>query len=98
MREWLDRDPKNVIAVHCKGGKGTKKSKQLYFILLYFALICINGGNCLNFKTIQEELMKTRNLKFGPINLLRATSGARNPNLNIQTHARQLYSLAVTRI
>ncbi|KAM7435048.1 hypothetical protein ABFA07_014980 [Porites harrisoni] len=22
VREWLDRDPKNVIAVHCKGGKG----------------------------------------------------------------------------
>ncbi|XP_015760753.1 PREDICTED: phosphatidylinositol 3,4,5-trisphosphate 3-phosphatase TPTE2-like, partial [Acropora digitifera] len=22
VREWLDRDPENVIAVHCKGGKG----------------------------------------------------------------------------
>ncbi|XP_068720125.1 phosphatidylinositol 3,4,5-trisphosphate 3-phosphatase TPTE2-like [Montipora capricornis] len=22
VREWLDRDPKNVVAVHCKGGKG----------------------------------------------------------------------------
>ena len=24
-REWLDRDSKNVIAVHCKGGKGRNK-------------------------------------------------------------------------
>ena len=22
VREWLDADPENVIAVHCKGGKG----------------------------------------------------------------------------
>ncbi|XP_031564991.1 phosphatidylinositol 3,4,5-trisphosphate 3-phosphatase TPTE2-like [Actinia tenebrosa] len=22
VREWMDQDPKNVIAVHCKGGKG----------------------------------------------------------------------------
>ena len=25
VREWLDRDPENVVAVHCKGGKGTCK-------------------------------------------------------------------------
>ncbi|XP_020618901.1 phosphatidylinositol 3,4,5-trisphosphate 3-phosphatase TPTE2-like isoform X2 [Orbicella faveolata] len=36
VREWLDRDPKNVIAVHCKGGKGSKKEKKLDFPLLSY--------------------------------------------------------------
>lgn len=22
VREWMSADPKNIIAIHCKGGKG----------------------------------------------------------------------------
>lgn len=35
VHEWLNRDPKNVAAVHCKAGKGrTGKYVSIFFTVL----------------------------------------------------------------
>ena len=34
VREWMSADPKNIIAIHCKGGKGD--AKHLYMIHYHF--------------------------------------------------------------
>ena len=30
VREWMSADPKNIIAIHCKGGKGDAKDYELF--------------------------------------------------------------------
>lgn len=31
VREWMAADPKNIIAIHCKGGKGEVKEFRFFF-------------------------------------------------------------------
>lgn len=30
VREWMSADPKNIIAIHCKGGKGDAQDPDLF--------------------------------------------------------------------
>ncbi len=30
VREWMSADPQNIIAIHCKGGKGDDKDHSLF--------------------------------------------------------------------
>ena len=39
MKEWLDKDPKNVIAVHCKGGKGITSNTDLHVQYIIHSLL-----------------------------------------------------------
>lgn len=39
MREWMSADPKNIIAIHCKGGKGGAKDPDLFH---YHFAICLS--------------------------------------------------------
>lgn len=38
VREWMSADPKNIIAIHCKGGKGGAKDPDLFH---YHFVICV---------------------------------------------------------
>ncbi len=40
VREWMSADPQNIIAIHCKGGKGDAKDPDLfhYHLVNYFKL------------------------------------------------------------
>lgn len=39
VREWMSADPKNIIAIHCKGGKGGAKDPDLFHYHLVIYLI-----------------------------------------------------------
>lgn len=41
VREWMADDPTNIIAIHCKGGKGDAKNVYLfhYHLLNDFSII-----------------------------------------------------------
>lgn len=34
VREWMTANPKNIIAIHCKGGKGGVKEFFIFFIII----------------------------------------------------------------
>ena len=72
-RDWMDADPENIIAVHCKGGKGRTGT-----------IICtwlIESGNfakaqvCLNLLLIKKSGVNEF-IKQGKVNLNRLTSRA----------------------
>lgn len=40
VREWMSADSKNIIAIHCKGGKGGAKDPDLFHYHLEIYLSC----------------------------------------------------------
>lgn len=35
VREWMSADPQNIIAIHCKGGKGDAKDPYLFTLSVH---------------------------------------------------------------
>lgn len=41
VREWMTAHPENIIAIHCKGGKGEVKESRFVFFFYYYVLIAV---------------------------------------------------------
>lgn len=41
VREWMSADPKNIIAIHCKGGKGAETFDSFYYYLASAVTCCV---------------------------------------------------------
>lgn len=42
VRDWMSADPKNIIAIHCKGGKGGVKDWFWYLTVSGYLLPNVN--------------------------------------------------------
>uniref|UniRef100_A0A8B9S6B3 Phosphatidylinositol-3,4,5-trisphosphate 3-phosphatase n=1 Tax=Apteryx owenii TaxID=8824 RepID=A0A8B9S6B3_APTOW len=80
VREWINQDEKNIIAIHCKGGKGrtflcVHVTNYLHTILILTTLSRYVGyyeilKNKYNLKLPPERQLKIKNLKIHSIHVL----------------------------